>query len=237
MKLENIKGILFDYGATIDTNGKHWAEVLWDAYQQVNVPVSREAFREAYVYGERYLATHKVIEEKDNFYELLLKKTSLQINYLKENFFLSSEAQNYSQPISEICYGFVKESIANAIPVLNYLYEKYPMVLVSNFYGNVETVLEDFGIREYFKSIVESAIVNVRKPDPAIFTLGVNELNLPAENVVVVGDSYTKDILPATSAGCKTIWLKGIGWDEKENTENPVASGIIYTFTDLKKIL
>ena len=25
----DIKGIIFDYGGTIDTNSRHWAEVLW----------------------------------------------------------------------------------------------------------------------------------------------------------------------------------------------------------------
>ena len=28
-----IKGIIFDYGGTIDSNGMHWAEVIWRAYQ------------------------------------------------------------------------------------------------------------------------------------------------------------------------------------------------------------
>ena len=32
--------------------------------------------------------------------------------------------------------------------------------------------------------------------------------------MVVVGDSYAKDILPAHETGCKTVWLKGEGWTE-----------------------
>ena len=27
--LKDIKGVIFDYGGTIDTNSRHWAEVLW----------------------------------------------------------------------------------------------------------------------------------------------------------------------------------------------------------------
>lgn len=50
-----IKGLLFDYGGTIDSNGLHWAEVIWQAYEALQVPVSKEVFREAYVYGERTL--------------------------------------------------------------------------------------------------------------------------------------------------------------------------------------
>ena len=46
----NIKGIIFDYGGTIDTNGKHWAEVLWTRYKELNIPVSKEDFKKAYVH-------------------------------------------------------------------------------------------------------------------------------------------------------------------------------------------
>ena len=42
-----IKGIIFDYGGTIDSNGMHWAEVIWRAYQANRVPVEKEIFRNA----------------------------------------------------------------------------------------------------------------------------------------------------------------------------------------------
>ena len=44
-----LKGIIFDYGGTIDTNSRHWAEVLLEKYQLFQVPVTKEEFREAYV--------------------------------------------------------------------------------------------------------------------------------------------------------------------------------------------
>ena len=30
--LKDIQGVIFDYGGTIDTNSRHWAEVLWAKY-------------------------------------------------------------------------------------------------------------------------------------------------------------------------------------------------------------
>lgn len=99
-----------------------------------------------------------------------------------------------------------------ARPTLDYLRERYPMVLVTNFYGNIEAVLADLGLTEYFPRIIESAVVGVRKPDPRIFGLGVEALGLEPEQVLVVGDSLSKDILPAESLGCKTAWIKGRPW-------------------------
>jgi putative hydrolase of the HAD superfamily len=90
-------------------------------------------------------------------------------------------------------------------------------VLVSNFYGNIESVLADFDLLRYFPTIIESAVVGVRKPDPQIFRLGVEAMGIPAEQVLVVGDSYKKDIVPAETIGCQVAWLKGKGWTADED--------------------
>ncbi|MDR1610537.1 MAG: HAD family hydrolase [Candidatus Symbiothrix sp.] len=223
-----IKGIIFDYGATIDSNGKHWAEVLWDAYVATGVPVNKSQFKEAYVYGERYLALHPVILPSDNFKNVLLKKTGLQLKWLKNEGFLPANynSSEYSLAISNQCYNFVLIVLKKAKPILEKLAACYPLALVSNFYGNIETVLKDFELRRYFKEIIESSVVGIRKPDPAIFALGVESLGLKPEEVVVIGDSYKKDIFPARQIGCKTIWLKGAGWDGDEvGTADVIISG------------
>lgn len=236
LDISKIKGIIFDYGGTIDSNGKHWGEVLWDAYVDNEVPVSKEQFCEAYVYAERYLATHPVIEAEDNFFILLGKKIDLQVNYLINKGFLSEndKTKGYSLAISTQCYTFVRDLIEKEKPLLKILKSRYPMVLVSNFYGNIQSVLTDFGLSGYFDDIIESAVVGVRKPDPAIFGLGVQNLDLPASSVVVIGDSHSKDIVPASQNGCQTIWLKGQGWGDEE--ENATANIIISDFMELKSV-
>ena len=228
----NIRGIIFDYGATIDSNGKHWAEVLWDAYIATGVPICKSEFKEAYVYGERYLALHPVIRPNYTFKNVLLEKTGLQLEWLKNEGFLPENynSSEYSLAISNQCYNFVLTILKDAKPVLEKLAARYPLVLVSNFYGNIETVLKDFGLRDYFKDIVESSVVGIRKPDPGIFALGLKALGLKPEEVVVVGDSYKKDIVPARQLGCQTIWLKGPGWDSEESG---TADVIITDFKEL----
>jgi HAD superfamily hydrolase (TIGR01509 family) len=233
LPFSEVKGLIFDYGATIDSNGKHWAEVLWEGYVAAGVPISKEQFREAYVYGERYLATHPVIKSDDNFRNLLHKKIESELNFLVEQEILpkNEKITQFSLQITNQSYNFARSTVENAIPTLQKLAAKYPMVLVSNFYGNIEAVLNDFGLDTLFKSIVESAVVNVRKPDPAIFALGVKALGLTPGEVVVIGDSYRKDIAPAQSLGCQTIWLKGQGWDEEIPGKQPGA--IIEDFKEL----
>ena len=47
--------------------------------------------------------------------------------------------------------------------------------------------------------------------------MGVDALRLKPEEVLVVGDSYKKDILPSLSLGCRVAWLKGKGWTADED--------------------
>ncbi len=236
---KNVQGLIFDYGGTIDSNGKHWAEVLWEAYENNTVPVNKIQFREAYVYAERYLATHPIIEPEDNFLDLLQKKTSIQIKYLVENGVLSDNGKTsaFSFAISNQCYNFVRSILKDVKSVITDLAEFYPMVLVSNFYGNICTILDDFGMAHFFNEVIESAVVGVRKPDPAIFSLGIKALGINPQQVTVIGDSYSKDIVPAHFIGCQTIWLKGIGWDDEETVDTSFANNIITDFADLRNIL
>lgn len=236
--MENIrvKGIIFDYGGTIDTNSRHWAEVLWEKYQEFNVPVDKASFREAYVHGERSLAKFPLIKPEHNFHDMLNIKLNIQISYLIENGKIdgsTAEKYNYAKGIADSSYRYVLDVLQKTRPVVEQLSSEYKLVLVSNFYGNIETVLKDFGLYDYFSGIIESSVVGVRKPDPAIYRLGVEAIGLPAGEVLVVGDSFSKDVIPAKSVGCKVAWLKGEGWGCEE-TDESVPDIVI---TDLQQIL
>ncbi len=213
-----IKGLIFDYGGTIDSRGVHWSWVIWDGYRKAGVNVTLELFREAYVMAERELAKVRHILPNDNFLDLLLKKMNIEFGYLVEQGLVdAAEATEKAKAVAQYCYDQARACIEEARPVLEALSEEYPMMLVSNFYGNVDSVLRDFDLRRYFKGVIESAVVGVRKPNPTLFRLGVDALELPAAEVLVVGDSLTKDILPAESLGCATLWLKARGWTDKED--------------------
>ena len=77
-----IKGIIFDYGGTLDSRGVHWSEVLWQGYLEAGVPIDKETFHNAYVEGERALARERIILPQDDFLTLLRKKVALEISHL-----------------------------------------------------------------------------------------------------------------------------------------------------------
>ena len=121
--------------------------------------------------------------------------------------------------VAGFCDRAARSAVEEARPVLELLSRHYPMMLVSNFYGNVDSVLRAYDLRRYFKGVIESAVVGVRKPNPTLFRLGVDALELEPQQVMVVGDSLRKDILPAESLGCSTLWLKGKGWTADEDAQ------------------
>lgn len=214
----NIKGIIFDYGGTIDSRGTHWSEIIWDGYKAVGVDIDKDTFREAYVYAEHELAKVRHIMPDDTFYDLLYKKMCIELGYLAEHGHIEEASiESLAPAIARYCYDAARSSIEEARPTLEALHARYPMVLVSNFYGNIEAVLADFNLSHFFGRIIESAVVGVRKPDPRIFAMGVEALGLRADEVLVVGDSLKKDILPAESIGCHVAWLKGKGWTDDED--------------------
>lgn len=278
MKKLEIKGIIFDYGGTLDTRGDHWSEVLWQGYEHFGIGVAadeevepgvsihKQAFRDAYVYGERALAVNPIVTPDFHFEDILREKLILELNFLagkelletgKDDAEKQAKLGNDSDASSESLLLSLSDSEIHQIAVdmahyinaktLDLLHENkqvlehlkqagYPMVLVSNFYGNINQVLKDAEIDVYFKDVIESAVVGVRKPNPAIFALGVCALDLPASQVLVVGDTYGKDIIPAHKLGCHTLWIKGLQWEEKQVDES-IPDGIIRKLSEMEEFL
>ena len=236
--------ILFDYGATLDTFGQHWGMVIWHGYEHLGIPVTEAQYRDAYVYGERTLGSKEIIRKTDTFLTTLKVKIDLQFDFLRDSGAWlpeSGERTARHDALVEYLYSGLQRNMSHTRQILSQLRDKgIPMALVSNFYGNVETVLEEMQIRDFFCDVIESAQVGIRKPDPRLYALGVETLRknvmprqMQESDVLVVGDSISKDILPAKSLGCKTSWFKGEGW-KKEPVDETIPDFVI---TDLQDII
>ncbi len=204
---DDVSGIIFDYGGTLDSHGDHWSHIILEAYLAAGLEPEIEDFVRAYIYGERQLAQPGAVDPSDTFLDLMRKKIEAECSQLDPQPDAATR-----EAIARHCYESARSCTAEARPMLEELAQDYPLVLVSNFYGNLEAVITDFGLAEYFKAVIESARVGVCKPDPAIFRLGVEALGLPPEEILVIGDSMDKDILPAASLGCRTLLIDGRPW-------------------------
>jgi putative hydrolase of the HAD superfamily len=79
--------------------------------------------------------------------------------------------------------------------------------VVSNSDGRVEEALNVAGLRECFDVVVDSALVGVEKPDPAIFRAALAALGVAPEEALYVGDLYDVDVVGARAAGMEAALL------------------------------
>jgi HAD superfamily hydrolase (TIGR01509 family) len=73
--------------------------------------------------------------------------------------------------------------------------------VVSNSDGRAEMHLTDCGVREGLEFVVDSHLVGVEKPDPAIVRIALDRLGVAAERALFVGDIRSVDQAVARAAG------------------------------------
>lgn len=65
-------------------------------------------------------------------------------------------------------------------------------------------------IEHYFSSVVISALVQCKKPDPRIFQHALAQIGCAAANTLFVGDHPVNDMQGAAGAGLIPVWFKGV---------------------------
>ena len=207
-----MKAVLFDFGGTIDTNGVHWSEKFWEVYGRFNIRVPRQDFDGAFVRADEELMNEG--PSRATFYDILFKQLSKQFLILNLN-----KDQGLLRSVTDVCYRDVGNVVNNAKKILVELMPFYTLGVVSNFYGNLDVVCREFGLEKIFRAMIDSSVVGVRKPDPGIFSLALQQLGVGPHESFVVGDSYERDVMPSKQLGCSTIWLRGKSWNVPSNTE------------------
>jgi len=79
--------------------------------------------------------------------------------------------------------------------------------VVSNSDGRAEWHLRNAGVLEGIEFVVDSHVVGVEKPDPAIFRIALDRLRLPADRALYVGDIRSVDERGARAAGMHFVLI------------------------------
>ena len=199
-----IKAVIFDYGGTLDTGGDHWSRVIYNAYRSAGVDIPQDRFIEAYIYAERVMGP--LIESTQTFREILEAKIGVQVQFLGLTLTVDSN------DIVRRCYQTALNHCYESAQTIRSINKDVKRGLVSNFYGNLDAVLSEMGMEGLFDVVVDSGVVNIRKPDPAIFQLAIQALDVAPSETLVIGDSVEKDMIPARSLGCQVIRINGLPW-------------------------
>ncbi|HET9326491.1 MAG TPA: HAD family hydrolase [Candidatus Eisenbacteria bacterium] len=83
--------------------------------------------------------------------------------------------------------------------------------VVSNSDGRAEWHLRHSGVLDGIEFVVDSHLVGLEKPDPAIFRLALDRLKIPAERALYVGDIRSVDERGSRAAGMHFVLIDPSG--------------------------
>jgi putative hydrolase of the HAD superfamily len=98
----------------------------------------------------------------------------------------------------------------DAISTLEILKSRgYHLGLISNtsYDNNVQGIIDRWGLRPFFETIVTSAALGIRKPDAHIFQVALDRFRVQPEAAVMIGDTLNADVLGANRSGIYSIWI------------------------------
>ena len=105
--------------------------------------------------------------------------------------------------------------------LLEELADSYRLAIVANQVVECRASLERWNLLEYFEFVAISEEIDLHKPDPSIFRWALERADTRPDEAVMVGDRHDNDIVPASSLGMHSIWvrwpsLNHKGWEPKE---------------------
>jgi FMN phosphatase YigB (HAD superfamily) len=113
-------------------------------------------------------------------------------------------------------------SVLTALPVLDPaapellggLKSRYRLGLICNTGRTpgamLKIVLQRLGVLEYFDVLTFSDVIGIRKPDPQIFSLTLEQLGVSPGRALHVGDDVQSDVLGARQVGMWAVLLGGL---------------------------
>jgi putative hydrolase of the HAD superfamily len=163
---------------------------------------------------DEFIARYKVINTElwEDYSHNRIDKETLRFDRFRRAF----EAFNITDAkLSEtfandyVAMGPLKNNLLpHAIEVLDYLFPRYEMHIITNGFEEVQKVkIERSGLGKYFKNVITSEMAGYKKPDPKIFHYSMQLAESTTANSLMVGDSLEADILGSKNSGMPQVFF------------------------------
>jgi putative hydrolase of the HAD superfamily len=193
-----VNAVLFDFGGTLDADGEPSGAQFFRAYHASGGSLTAAAFDPVFRESDRLLADHPSIRRL-GFRDTILTQSRLLAELLPdaEEIAIATAVHDPAVAIASRNAGILRVLRDRGIRI----------GVVSNFTGNLDRCLRELGLAPLIDAVLDSAVAGVRKPVPEIFTRALDQLGVPAERALMVGDNPFADIMAAAEAGMATCWL------------------------------
>ena len=170
----NIKHIFFDLDHTLWDFDKNSALTFQQIFEEQNIQIEISDFLLIYMpINLKYWRLYR--EDK-------VSKTNLRYGRLKDTF----DAMNYQisdNLIIKMSEDYIKylpnynHLFEDTIEVLEYLSKKYQLHIITNGFEEVQNLkMQKSGILKYFKEIITSESVGVKKPNAKVFEFAISKV-------------------------------------------------------------
>jgi putative hydrolase of the HAD superfamily len=200
---KSIKHIFFDLDHTLWDFDKNSALTFERIFKLKDVAVHLDTFLE--VYEPINLKYWKLYREeqisKPDLRYWRLREAFNKIGFFPEDELINDLSVSYIDHLTTINHLF-----DGATEVLDYLGNSYQLHIITNGFSEAqERKLKNAHIDGYFKTVTNSEMVGVKKPNPKIFNFALDAAKAQPEESVMIGDSLEADIEGAENVGMATI--------------------------------
>ena len=205
MKNNTIQHVFFDLDHTLwdfDKNSemafatifeKNHPEIAINDFIEVYAPINQACW-ELYQYD---LISHEELRYKR------LKDSFDALNYAIPDSLIHQIAEDYISILPDNNHLF-----DGTIELLNYLNPKYHLHIITNGFANVQyKKIINSKIDTYFKTITNSEMAGVKKPNPIIFQYALDLAQAKKENSIMIGDSLEADVQGAIDFGIEALFF------------------------------
>lgn len=224
-----VTNIFFDLDHTLWDFEKNSALTFEKIFLKNNIDVGLNDFLKVYIpinlyywklYREERVSKPELRYQRlrKAFDELNFSITDSAINLLSEDYIKNLSAFNHVFP--------------GTFEMLDYLHPNYRLHIITNGFEEIqEKKMESSNIRDYFEIIINSEMAGVKKPNPKIFRLALDEAKVQPQNALMIGDSLEADIIGAKNLGFHVLHFNSHGEPEHKICE------IINELHEIKRFL
>jgi len=204
-----IKGVFFDlYGTlliydNISVAWKDWLSAFYEYLTESGLSMSKESFA---LSCDGFFGKPEPPSQDDGLTVLERRIRALCVDLRLD--LRSSEIQDTATAVVKAWQRHISLD-QDSLPILQVLKPKKILALISNFDHppHIYSLLTELGLAKFFDTVVISGDIGIKKPDPHIFSLVLQQTGLRPNEVVYVGDTL-EDVQGARDAGLFPIFIK-----------------------------
>jgi putative hydrolase of the HAD superfamily len=214
--MSRIKAVFFDLGSTLIHAKIPWEGAdfwrrgdvaLMQVLQDAGFPLAGETFVEEYgTFLDRYYTEREPDDTTERTAFSALLEMLVHKGYPNVPGHVLRTALEALYAVTD--QNWIVEE--DAIPTLETLKRSgYHLGIISNTSddAHVQRLLDKNGFCPFFETVITSAELGIRKPDPRIFQVALEHFRVQPEAAAMVGDMLDADVLGANQSGIYSIWI------------------------------